>query len=83
MPLPSAAKRRIGERMRREYGRWPVYSKFFDNMGPIPLHMHQGPEYAAKVGCEGKPEGVLFPAPAEPAAQRLPHLLRAEPDTCN
>ena len=31
----------IGQRLYDEYGRWPVYSKFFDNMGPIPHHMHQ------------------------------------------
>ena len=29
-----------------KYQRWPVYSKFFDNMGPIPHHMHQSFEDA-------------------------------------
>src|SRR5438874_8921724 len=31
----------IGPTLWNRYQRWPVYSKFFDNMGPIPHHMHQ------------------------------------------
>jgi hypothetical protein len=53
--------RLIGEAMFRQYNRWPVYSKFFDNMGPIPHHMHQGFEDAKLVGQEGKPESYYFP----------------------
>ena len=26
----------VGEEIWSKHGRWPVYSKFFDNMGPIP-----------------------------------------------
>ncbi len=51
----------IGPEMFARYGRWPVYSKFFDNMGPIPHHMHQGFEHAKLVGQEGKPESYYFP----------------------
>ncbi|MEX2308824.1 MAG: hypothetical protein WD738_14590 [Pirellulales bacterium] len=51
----------IGEKLFRRYNRWPVYSKFFDNMGPIPHHMHQGFEDAKLVGQEGKPESYYFP----------------------
>lgn len=51
----------IGPDMFRKYRRWPVYSKFFDNMGPIPHHMHQGFEHAKLVGQEGKPESYYFP----------------------
>ncbi|MEC8338364.1 MAG: hypothetical protein VXZ84_09500 [Planctomycetota bacterium] len=51
----------IGEEIYGKYGRWPVYSKFFDNMGPIPHHMHQSAEDAALVGQEGKPEAYYFP----------------------
>lgn len=50
----------IGKAMFDEYNRWPVYSKFFDNMGPIPHHMHQGFKDAALVGQEGKPESYYF-----------------------
>ena len=51
----------IGSEIYQKYGRWPVYSKFFDNMGPIPHHMHQSSEDAALVGREGKPEAYYFP----------------------
>src|SRR6201996_4202800 len=51
----------IGAPMWNTYKRWPVYSKFFDNLGPIPHHMHQSQEQAAKLGREGKPESYYFP----------------------
>ncbi len=51
----------IGKEIWDKYKRWPVYSKFFDNMGPIPLHMHQSAENAALVNQEGKPESYYFP----------------------
>src|SRR5260370_17192792 len=47
--------------MLKKYDRGPVYSKFFDNMGPIPHHMHQGFKDAKLVGQEGKPESYYFP----------------------
>ncbi|MDO4557360.1 MAG: hypothetical protein Q4C47_00135 [Planctomycetia bacterium] len=50
----------IGAAMFDRYGRWPVYSKFFDNMGPIPHHMHQQFEHAKLVGQDGKPEAYYF-----------------------
>lgn len=52
--------RLIGADLMGRYNRWPVYSKFFDNMGPIPHHMHQRAEDAALVGQEGKPESYYF-----------------------
>lgn len=51
----------VGKAMYDQYQRWPVYSKFFDNMGPIPHHMHQGFEHAKLTGQEGKPESYYFP----------------------
>src|SRR6187455_558907 len=53
--------RLIGKTMFKKYDRWPVYSKFFDNMGPIPHHMHQSAANAKLVGQEGKPESYYFP----------------------
>ncbi len=53
--------RLVGKPMFDKYQRWPVYSKFFDNMGPIPHHMHQKFEHAALTGQEGKPESYYFP----------------------
>src|SRR5215470_3022682 len=39
----------IGGPIWERYQRWPVYSKFFDKMGPIPHHMHQSNKQAALV----------------------------------
>ncbi len=52
----------IGSRLWSEYGKWPMFSKFFDNEGPLPFHIHHRDEHANKVGMEGKPEMYFFPA---------------------
>ena len=52
----------IGEALYEKYKRWPMYSKFFDNLGPLPHHIHHNDKYAAKVGESGKPEMYFFPA---------------------
>ncbi len=54
----------IGEALWAKYRKWPVYSKFFDNMGPIPHHMHQNATQAALVGRRASPNHI-FPAPTE------------------
>ncbi len=59
--VSEAGDRLIGKAMHAKYKRWPVYSKFFDNMGPIPHHMHQKFADAKLVGQEGKPESYYFP----------------------
>lgn len=59
--VSEAGDRLIGKSMYAKYKRWPVYSKFFDNMGPIPHHMHQKFADAKLVGQEGKPESYYFP----------------------
>ncbi|MFN4144785.1 MAG: class I mannose-6-phosphate isomerase [Runella sp.] len=51
----------IGSRLWNEYKSWPMYSKFFDNMGPLPHHIHHNDEQAAKIGQLGKPEAYYFP----------------------
>ncbi len=48
------------EVMQREGG-WNLLCKFFDNLGPIPHHLHQTDEFAARVGQKGKPEAYYFP----------------------
>jgi len=59
--VSEAGARLVGKTMFGKYDRWPVYSKFFDNMGPIPHHMHQQHEHAKLTGQEGKPESYYFP----------------------
>ncbi|MGD1832542.1 MAG: hypothetical protein ACPKOP_04265 [Sphaerochaetaceae bacterium] len=51
----------IGERLYGKFGKWPMFSKFFDNKGPLPHHIHQRDEHAALVGEMGKPEAYYFP----------------------
>ena len=51
----------IGDRLWNEFESWPMYSKFFDNMGPLPHHIHHNDEHAAKIGMKGKPEAYYFP----------------------
>lgn len=51
----------IGERLWKKYNSWPMYSKFFDNMGPLPHHTHHNDKYAKMVGQLGKPEAYYFP----------------------
>ena len=51
----------IGDRLWDEYASWPMYSKFFDNKGPLPHHIHHRDEHAALVNQNGKPEAYYFP----------------------
>ena len=51
----------IGDRIWDEHQSWPMYSKFFDNMGPLPHHIHHNDEEAAKIGQKGKPEAYYYP----------------------
>ncbi len=51
----------IGDRIYNEHRRWPMYSKFFDNKGALPLHIHHRDEHAKLTGQLGKPEAYYFP----------------------
>lgn len=51
----------IGDRLWKKYSSWPMYSKFFDNMGPLPHHVHHNDKYAKMIGQLGKPEAYYFP----------------------
>ncbi len=52
----------IGESLWNKYGKWPMFSKFFDNKGPLPHHIHHRDEHAKRVGADGKPEMYFFPS---------------------
>ena len=65
----------IGDAIWSKYKKWPVYSKFFDNMGPIPHHLHQSREQAALVNQEGKPESYYFPPQHNNVGNNFPYTF--------
>jgi len=72
----------IGPAIWERYQRWPVYSKFFDNLGPIPHHMHQNNAQAALVGQQGKPESYYFPPQLNATGNNFPYtFFGLEPGT--
>src|SRR5947208_5238177 len=72
----------IGPSIWERYQRWPVYSKFFDNLGPIPHHMHQSNAQAALVGQQGKPESYYFPPQLNATPNHFPYtFFGLEPGT--
>ena len=80
--VAEAGVRIIGAKMWDKYQRWPVYSKFFDNMGPIPHHMHQQARHAALTGQQGKPECYYFPPQLNAAENHFDYtFMGLEPGT--
>jgi len=74
--------RLVGHDIWSQYRRWPVYSKFFDNLGPIPHHMHHSDALAQLVGREGKPEAYYFPPQLNWTGNRFPYtFFGLEPGT--
>ena len=72
----------VGSAIWKKYKKWPVYSKFFDNMGPIPHHMHQSAAQAKLVGQEGKPESYYFPPQHNNVGNNFPYtFMGLEPGT--
>jgi hypothetical protein len=72
----------VGSAIWEQYQRWPVYSKFFDNLGPIPHHMHQNNAQAALVGQQGKPESYYFPPQLNAVGNNFPYtFFGLEPGT--
>jgi hypothetical protein len=80
--IEAEGERIIGQALWSKYMRWPVYSKFFDNLGPIPHHLHQSESQARLVGREGKPEGYYFPPQLNATYGNFPHTyFGLEPGT--
>ena len=52
----------IGEYLQKEFGRFPIFSKFYDYYHPSFHHVHHMREAAAeRVGAQPKPEAYYFP----------------------
>ncbi len=52
----------IGDSLWKKYRAWPMFSKFFDNAGPLPHHIHHRQEHAGRVKAVGKPEMYFYPS---------------------
>ena len=80
--IDESGKEIIGERLATEYGGWPMYSKFFDNQGALPHHLHQMKEHAANVSRTEKPEAYYFPPQVNNHGGDFPHtFFGLEPGT--
>ncbi len=72
----------LGADVMRTHGGFNVLCKFFDNLGPIPHHMHQMDEHAKRVGRKGKPEAYYFPPQYNFTGNLFPHTyMGLEPGT--
>jgi len=65
----------IGERLWNQHKRWPMYSKFFDNKGALPHHIHHRDEHAKLTGQLGKPEAYYFPPQANNYGGDFPYTF--------
>ena len=72
----------LGADVMREQGGWNILCKFFDNLGPIPHHMHQMDKHAKLVGQKGKPEAYYFPPQYNFTGNNFPYtFMGLEPGT--
>jgi len=72
----------IGDDLWNKYHKWPMFSKFFDNAGPLPHHIHHRDEHAARVGVSGKPEMYFFPSQLNCHGGEFPFtFFGLQPDT--
>ncbi|MBI4873582.1 MAG: hypothetical protein HY822_02995 [Acidobacteria bacterium] len=72
----------LGADVMSRYGGWNLLCKFFDNLGPIPHHMHQMDEHAKNVGRKGKPEAYYFPPQYNMKENNFPYtFMGLEPGT--
>ncbi len=80
--VESAGDILLGADVMAQEGGWNLLCKFFDNMGPIPHHMHQSDKFAKLVGYKGKPEAYYFPPQYNQLFNNFPHTyMGLEPGT--
>lgn len=74
--------RLLGADVMAKHDGWGLLCKFFDNLGPIPHHLHQDDAHAALVGRRGKPEAYYFPPQLNVIENIFPHTyFGLEPGT--
>jgi hypothetical protein len=65
----------IGDRLWNQYQAWPMFSKFFDNKGALPHHIHHRDQHARLVNQAGKPEAYYFPPQANNYGADFPYTF--------
>lgn len=65
----------VGKEIWNKHKGWPIYSKLFDNLGPLPHHIHHNDEAAARVGQKGKEEMYFFPSQLNNHGGEFPHTF--------
>jgi hypothetical protein len=72
----------LGSDVMSRHGGWNLLCKFFDNLGPIPHHLHQNDKVAALTGQRGKPEAYYFPPQYNLKENNFPYtFMGLEPGT--
>jgi hypothetical protein len=72
----------LGSDVMEREGGWNLLCKFFDNLGPIPHHLHQSDEFAKLTGQRGKPEAYYFPPQYNLKENNFPYtFMGLEPGT--
>ncbi len=80
--IDTAGDQFLGSAVMSQYGGWNLLCKFFDNLGPIPHHLHQSQEFAKRVGQNGKPEAYYFPPQYNFKGNNFPYtFMGLEPGT--
>ncbi len=80
--IETAGDRFLGSGVMAVQKGWNLLCKFFDNLGPIPHHMHQDDTFAARVGHKGKPEAYYFPPQYNIKENNFPYtFMGLEPGT--
>lgn len=80
--IETAGDKFLGADVMSREGGWNLLCKFFDNLGPIPHHLHQSDEFAKRVGQKGKPEAYYFPPQYNFKGNNFPYtFMGLEPGT--
>ena len=73
--IETVGDRFLGQDVMSKHGGWNLLCKFFDNLGPIPHHLHQNAEFAARVGRKPKPEAYYFPPQYNSKENNFPYTF--------
>jgi hypothetical protein len=65
----------LGDAVMNKWGGLKVFSKFFDNMEALPLHVHSREQHAREIGMEGKAESYYFPPQVNPTPGLFPYTF--------